>query len=58
MLTFLPFIDNSFTIGLSFLLLSILAIMSSKTINIFYVIYLDCILQYFYKYHAYHLSIQ
>ena len=32
---FLPLINNSVTIGLSFLLLSISDIISSKTINIF-----------------------
>ena len=46
----LPLINIQLTIGLIFLLLSILAIISSKTINILR-FYLDCILQYFYKYH-------
>ena len=40
MVSFLPLIDNSVTAGLSFLLLSISAIISSKTINI-YISYLD-----------------
>ena len=57
MFSFLPLINNSVTIGLSFLLLSVLAIISSKTINIFR-FYLNCILQYFYKYLSCHSSIQ
>ena len=53
MFSFLPLVNNSVTIGLSFLLLSVLAIISSKTINIFR-FYLDCIFQYFYKYLSCH----
>ena len=49
MFSFFPLINNAVTTGLRFLLLSISAIISSKTISI---------LQYFYKYHPYHLSIQ
>ena len=49
--------NNSVTTGLSFLLLSISAIILSNAINIFH-FYLDCVLQYFYKYHPYHPSIQ
>ena len=55
MFNFLPLINNSIATGFSFLLLIILAIISSKTINNFY---LHCILQYFYKHLAYHLSVQ
>ena len=52
MLSFLPLINNSVTIGLSFLLLSTSAIISSNTINILRcVLYLGCIAQYLYKYH-------
>ena len=49
MLSFLPLINNSVTIGLSFLLLSISEIVS-KTINIlhFRFTFTDCTLQYFY----------
>ena len=47
---FLSLINNSVTIGFSFLLLIIPAIISSKLL-IFYVSFLDCILQYFYKHH-------
>ena len=57
MFSFLPLINNSVTIGLRFLLLSISAIILPNTINIFF-FYLDYILQYFCKYHLYHLSIQ
>ena len=52
--SFLPLLKNSVTIGLC-LLLNISAIISSKAINIFF--YLGCILECFYKYHPYHLSI-
>ena len=41
--------NNSVTIGLRFLLLSMSAIISSKTINILR-FYLGCILQCFYKF--------
>ena len=54
---FLPLINNSVTIGLSFLLLSIQQSYHQKQ-SIFFVFYLDCILQYSYKYHPYHLHIQ
>ena len=46
MFSFLPLINNSTTIGLSLLLVSISAIISSKTISI--LCYLCCILQCFY----------
>ena len=50
-------INSSLTIGLSFLFLIISAIISSKNMdNLRF--FLDCILQYFYKHLAYHLSIQ
>ena len=53
---FLPLINNSVTIGFSFLLLIISAIISSKAIsNLRF--FLDCNLQYFYKHLAYHLNI-
>ena len=57
MFSFLPLINNSVTIGLSLLLLSISAIVLSKQL-IFWVFCLRCILQYFYKYHLYHSNIQ
>ena len=55
--SFLPLINNSVTIGLTFILLSISAIISSKRINILCSLF-GCILHYFYKYHPYHSSIQ
>ena len=55
--SFLPLINNSVTIGSTFLLLSIAAVKSSKTINISRFLF-DSILQYFYKCHPYHSSIQ
>ena len=67
MFSFLPLMNNSVITGFSFLLLSISAIIPSKTIKILRP-YLDCILQCFYKYyiyiyiyiyiHMYHSSIQ
>ena len=57
MFSFLPLINNSVNIGLSLLLLNISAIILSNTINVLG-FYLDCILQYLYKYHWYHLNIQ
>ena len=54
MFTFLPLINNTVTIESRFLLLSVIAIISSKTINTFF----SCILQWFYKYHSHHSSIQ
>ena len=56
-LSFLPLINNPVTIGLRFTFLSTSAIISSKTINILR-FSLDYFLEYFYKYHQYHLSIQ
>ena len=56
MLRFLPLINNLATIGFSFLLLIMSAIISSKTINTL-PFFLSCILQYFCNYHAYHLNI-
>ena len=44
----LSVINISVTIGLSFLVLSIPASMSSKTISVWHFLY-DCILEYFYK---------
>ena len=59
MFSFVPLINNSVTIGLSFLLLSITAIISSKKKKKkIYVFYWGCILQCFYIYHLYHSSIQ
>ena len=62
MFNFMPLINNSVTIGLSFLLLIISAIIWSNTINTFLLLlllfYLDSILQYFCKHLAYHLSIK
>ena len=55
MFNFPSLINNSVTTGLSFLLLIISAIISSKTINILH--FLDCIFQYLYKHFAYNLSI-
>ena len=55
MFSFVPLVNNSVTTRLGFLLQSMSAIISSKTI--FYVFYLGCI-QCFYTYHPYHLSIQ
>ena len=49
-------INNSVAIGLRSLLLSISAIITSKTI--FYIFYLDYNLQCFYKYNPNHSSIQ
>ena len=54
MFSFLPLINDSVTVGLSFLLLSIPAMI----VWILFCILMDCILQYFYKYHPYRLSIQ
>ena len=54
---FLPLIINSVTTGFSFLLLIIQQLYHQKLL-IFYVFYLYCILQYFYKHLAYHLGIQ
>ena len=45
-------------LGLRFLLLSISEMKLSNTVKIYVVFYVDCILQHFYKYHPYHLSIQ
>ena len=56
MFSFLPLTNNSVTIGLRFLLLSISAIISSRTINDLR-FFLNYIIQYFYKYQPYHLSI-
>ena len=55
MFSFLPVTNSSVTIGLSFLLLNISAMMSSKTINISYV---GCILQTFYKWHSCYLMMR
>ena len=55
MLKFLPLINNSVTTGLSFLLL---AISYHQKRLIFYFFSLGCIIQWFYKYHPYHSSIQ
>ena len=55
---FLPLISNSITISLSYLLLSISAIMPSNTINIFRFFCGLYSPKYFYKYLPYHLSIQ
>ena len=52
MFSFLPLINNSVTIGLS-----VLSIISQKQL-IFYVSYLDCAIQCFYKYHPNYSSIQ
>ena len=58
MFSFLCLINNSATIELSFfLLLSISAIITSKTINTLHIL-LSCILQCFYKYYSYYSSIQ
>ena len=57
MFSYLPLKNNSVNIGLSFLLQSILAIIPSSAIDILR-FYMGCILQYFYKYHPYHLSIK
>ena len=54
---FLALINNSVATGLRFLLLIISAIISSKSVHILR-FYLYCILRYFYKHLAYHLSIQ
>ena len=54
---FVPPINTSVTIGLHFLLLSILATIPSNTIK-FLASYLNCIFQYFLKYHSYHLDTQ
>ena len=56
MFSFPALTNNSVTIELSFLLLRISAIVSSKTM--FYLFYLGCILQCFCKYHPNHSSIQ
>ena len=55
--TFLPLINNTVTIESRFLLLSVIAIISSKTINTSR-FFFSCILQWFYKYHSLHSSIQ
>ena len=55
-LNFQPLINNSVTIGFNLLLLIILAIISSKTINILRFV-LDCNLQYFCRHLEYHLNI-
>ena len=55
MLSFLALINDSVTIGFTFFIpkQSYLEMRS-----IFFGFYLDCILECFYKYHPYHLSIQ
>ena len=55
-LSFLPLINNSVTIGFNLLLLIISAMISSKTINTLRFL-LDCNLQYFCGHLAYHLNI-
>ena len=55
MFSFLPLIDNLVAIGLHVLLLSISVIIS---LNKMFFVYLDCIIQYFYKYQIYYFSIQ
>ena len=57
MFDYLHIINNSASTGFIFLLLIISAIISSETINTLR-FFLDCILQFFNKYLAYHLSIQ
>ena len=57
MFTFLLLMNNAVTIDWRFFLLSIPAIISSNT-PISCIFYLDCICQYFHKYHSYHSSIQ
>ena len=54
---FLPLINSSVTIGLSFFIISISAIILSNAINIF-CLYFNCFFQYFYKYQPRYLSIQ
>ena len=54
-LILLPLVNNSVTIGFSFLLLIISAIISSKTINTLR-FFLDYILQYLCKHLAYYLN--
>ena len=57
MFNFLALINSSVTTGFSFLSLMISQSYHQKLL-IFYVFYLDCIHQYFYKYLAYHLNVQ
>ena len=57
MFDYLHIISNSASTGFIFLLLIISAIISSEIINTLR-FFLDCILQFFSKYLAYHLSIQ
>ena len=57
MFSFLPLINNSGTIGLRFILLSISAIISSNAINILHSLF-GLYSSTFYKDHPYHLSIQ
>ena len=56
MFNFLPLINNSVIIEVSFLLLIISAIISSKTINTFF-FYLGCNHQFFCRHLACHLNI-
>ena len=57
MFSFLHLVNSSVIIGLSFLLLMVSVIISSKAINtLFCFLCLDFIFQYFYKRLAYHLN--
>ena len=53
----LPLKNNPITFGLSFLLPKHISNHSPKPL-ILYILHLGYIIQYFYKYHPYHLSIQ
>ena len=57
MFSFLALINNSVITRLSFLLLTISPSYHQKQV-IFYVSYLECIGQCFYKYHPYNSSVQ
>ena len=58
MIDFIRLINNSVTIRLSVFITKYIRNHIIKNNQYFGVFYLDCILQYFYKHHSYHSSIQ
>ena len=55
--SFLPLINNSVTTGLTFFYQTN-QLSYHENQSVIRVFHLDCIIQYFYKHHPYHLSIQ
>ena len=55
---FLSLINSSVTIGSSFFVINHISNHTNEKLLMLCVSFLDCILQYFYKYFSYHLSIQ